>query len=144
MTDKGIRTGEAQLGFDPAAQADATVAFIGHICSPWQPGEAPRNVRQARERGCDGARIELAPGYGAALTGLAVGQAIWVLTWMDRSRRDLALQKPGHADGPRARFPCARPRAPIRWPCRRCGSPRWTKPQGLSASTPPMPLTAPR
>ncbi len=112
MSDKGIRAGEVQFGFDPGAQGDASLAFIGQIRSPWRDGDAPRNIRQARERGCDGARIELAPGYGAALRGLAVGQAIWVLTWMDRSRRDLALQKPGHADGPRGTFSLRSPARP--------------------------------
>lgn len=112
MSDKGIRPGEVQFPFDPAARGDAQVAFIGHIRSPWQPGDAPRNVRLARERGCDGARIELAPGYGAALRGLEAGQAIWVLTWMDRSRRDLAQQKPGHADGPRGTFSLRSPARP--------------------------------
>lgn len=112
MSDKGIRPGEVQFPFDPGSRGDAQVAFIGHIRSPWQPGDAPRNIRQARERGCEGARIELAPGYGAALKGLEVGQAIWVLTWMDRSRRDLAQQKPGHVDGTRGTFSLRSPARP--------------------------------
>lgn len=112
MSDKGIRPGEVQLPFDPGARDDARVAFIGRIRSPWQPGDAPRNVRQARERGCKGARIELAEGYGPALKGLEVGQPIWVLTWMDRSRRDLAQQKPGHVDGARGTFTLRSPARP--------------------------------
>lgn len=110
MSDE-IRDGEITLGFDPAGRADASVAYIGRVRSGWGKGTAPRNLRQARERGGE-ARIELVPGYGPALAGLAVGQAIWVMTWMDRSRRDLALQRPGHVDGPRGTFSLRSPARP--------------------------------
>ncbi|PJE36612.1 tRNA (N6-threonylcarbamoyladenosine(37)-N6)-methyltransferase TrmO [Pseudooceanicola lipolyticus] len=112
MSDTGIRGGETLLGFDPAAQDDASLAFIGVLRSDWQPGSCPRNIRQAREAGGGGARIELAPGYASALAGLQVGQVIWLLTWMDRSRRDLALQSPAHADGPRGTFSLRSPARP--------------------------------
>uniref|UniRef100_UPI00351529CD TrmO family methyltransferase domain-containing protein n=1 Tax=Pseudooceanicola sp. TaxID=1914328 RepID=UPI00351529CD len=45
-------------------------------------------------------------------SGLQVGQVIWLLTWMDRSRRDLALQSPAHADGPRGTFSLRSPARP--------------------------------
>ncbi len=107
-----LRDGEIALPFDPAETADGPrVAFIGRIRSPWQPGAAPRNIRKAREAGCDGARVELAPAYAPGLTGLAVGQPIVLLYWMDRGRRDLILQRPGHADGPRGTFAL---RSPVR------------------------------
>lgn len=111
MSDKGIRPGETAFESDPADAADATVAFIGYVRSKWSKGDSPRNIGQARDRG-GSARIELRPGFGKALTGLKVGQPIWILTWMDKSRRDLAIQRPGHADGPRGTFSLRSPARP--------------------------------
>ncbi len=105
-----LREGETRLPFDPADRADASLTFIGHIRSDWGPGTAPKNVRQARETS-QGARVELLEGYGAALTGLDVGQAVQLLYWVDRGERDLATQSPKHADGPRGTFSL---RSPVR------------------------------
>jgi len=105
-----IRAGEATLAFDPDARADARLAFIGRLRSPWGPGDCPKNIRQARERGGPG-RIELAPGYAPGLTGLAVGQWIVVLVWAE-GRRDLVVQSPAHAEGPRGTFALRSPRRP--------------------------------
>lgn len=105
-----IRAGESRLDRDPAEADDARLAFIGRIRTPWSPGDCPRNLRQARERG--GAfRLELAPEYRSGLAYLAVGQPIIVLYWMDRGRRDLIVQAPAHADGPRGVFAL---RSPVR------------------------------
>ncbi len=112
MAQDGYRDGEQRLGFDPAQAGQASVAFIGHLRSSWAKGNCPRNIRQSRERGGGAARIELAPGYAPALTGLQVGQMIWVLTWMDRAVRDLALQRPGHVEGPRGTFSLRSPARP--------------------------------
>lgn len=109
MSDSA-REGETGFGFDPGEQADATLAFIGHVRSDWRRGHCPKNLREARERGA-GARVVLRPGYGAALEGLEVGQAIWLICWMDGAQRDLALQRPRHADGPRGTFSL---RSPVR------------------------------
>ncbi len=106
------RPGEETLPFDPAEVAEGPrVAFIGRIRSPWAPGTAPRSIRRAREQGCAGARVELEPAYAPGLRGLAVGDHVILLYWMDQSRRDLILQKPGHADGPRGTFAL---RSPVR------------------------------
>jgi tRNA-Thr(GGU) m(6)t(6)A37 methyltransferase TsaA len=109
-TDGRARPGEVALGFDPATRADATLCFIGHIRSPWAKGTAPKNLRAARETG-EGATIELLPGFAEGLTGLSVGQAIQVLYWVDRGERDLIVQTPRHADGPRGVFAL---RSPVR------------------------------
>ena len=106
-----IREGEQALPFDPAKTADGPrIAFIGQIRSPWAPGQAPRNIRRARESG-KGAHIELHAPYRPGLTGLAVGQHVILLYWMDQGRRDLIMQKPGHVDGPRGTFAL---RSPVR------------------------------
>jgi len=110
--DREIRAGEEQLDFDPGERVQAGVTFIGHIRSEWQKGTAPRNLRQSRERGGGAARIELDPVYARGLSGLEVGRAIWVLYWMDRGRRDLIVQAPGHTDGPRGVFCLRSPARP--------------------------------
>ena len=69
MGKSGMRGGETLLEVDPGGQGDASVAFIGVVRSDWQKGDCPRNIRQSRERGGGNARIELKPGYGAALAG---------------------------------------------------------------------------
>lgn len=110
MTDTP-RPGEQQLPFDPGADSDATLAYIGVLRSDWRKGGAPRNLGQARERGGGGARVELKPGYADGLRGLEVGRTIWLLLWFDRARRDLIVQAPAHAEGPRGTFAL---RSPVR------------------------------
>lgn len=106
-----MREGEEGFGFDPAERAEAGLAVIGRLRSDWRKGDCPKNLREARERGGGTARIELAPGYAPALAGLKVGQPVWVLCWMAEARRDLAVQTPRHADGPRGTFSL---RSPVR------------------------------
>lgn len=108
---KDVRDGEIRLPFDPADQTDATLAFIGTLSTGWQPGMAPRNLRQAREKGGGNGVVTLLPAYRAGLGGLAEGQAIWLVLWFDRARRDLIVQVPRHTDGPRGTFEL---RSPVR------------------------------
>jgi tRNA-Thr(GGU) m(6)t(6)A37 methyltransferase TsaA len=87
------RPGEVEGG-DPA-RADATLAFIGRIRTPFATrAECPR-------RGAaDGpeCRIEIDAPWRAALRGIAVGDRLEVLYWMHLARRDLLVQAPkGHA-----------------------------------------------
>ncbi|WP_095587330.1 SAM-dependent methyltransferase [Actibacterium ureilyticum] len=105
-----IRPGEVALDFDPAESDGPRVAFIGRIRTPWAKGTAPRNIGRARETG-QAARIELDPRYAPGLTGLQVGQPVILLYWMDQGRRDLIVQAPRHADGPRGTFAL---RSPVR------------------------------
>ena len=104
------RPGEVALDFDPATRVAANLTFIGRIRSPWSKGTAPKNIRQARETG-QGARIELDPAYTPALVGLTEGQAVQLLYWVDRGERDLLMQTPAHAEGPRGTFSL---RSPVR------------------------------
>lgn len=105
------REGETALSTDPARQPDAGVVFIGRIHSPWVRGTAPRNISKARKE-AHAPWIELAPEWGPALAGLEVGQAIFVLYWMDRARRDLLTQKPAHAPNARGTFSLRSPNRP--------------------------------
>ncbi|GAA5075210.1 tRNA (N6-threonylcarbamoyladenosine(37)-N6)-methyltransferase TrmO [Roseibacterium beibuensis] len=104
------RGGEVALPFDPADRVEAGVTFIGHIRSNWSKGNAPRNLRAARDTG-EAARIELLPDYVEGLTGLEVGRAIQVMYWVDRGERSLIVQSPRHTDGPRGVFAI---RSPVR------------------------------
>jgi tRNA-Thr(GGU) m(6)t(6)A37 methyltransferase TsaA len=104
------RPGEVALGFDPGTRVEAGLCFIGHVRSPWGPGTAPKNLRAARETG-EAARIELLPEFAPGLRGLEVGQAIQMLYWVERGRRDLIVQAPRHTDGARGVFAL---RSPVR------------------------------
>ncbi len=112
MHDRGKppRPGEIVLDRVPGTGDGPRIAFIGRIRTPWGPGDAPRNLRQARESGKP-ARILLEPDYAPGLLGLEVGQAIVVFYWMDRARRDLIRQNPRHTDGVRGTFAL---RSPVR------------------------------
>ena len=91
------REGEDRLAFDPMERVDAQQRFIGHIETPWQRGECPKNVTRARETG-QGARVVVEPGFAQGLTGLEVGQGILLFYWMHQARRDLITQRPRHRD----------------------------------------------
>lgn len=106
------REGEVALPFDPAERAgDAGLVFIGRVRSPWTIREqCPRNVAAAREAGRPAA-VEIAPEYRAGLAGLEGASHVVVLTWLDRARRDLIVQKPRHAEPPRGTFAL---RSPVR------------------------------
>lgn len=111
MSLKAVRPGEVVLPFDPAADATVCLAFIGTIRSPWTPQDCPRNITRARETG-QGASIALQPRYAEGLAGLSVGQAVIAVYWMDKARRDLIVQAPGHAGGPRGTFALRSPNRP--------------------------------
>jgi tRNA-Thr(GGU) m(6)t(6)A37 methyltransferase TsaA len=96
--DDGLRPGEVALQFDPAAQADAGVAFIGRIRSPWpKDGSCPKNLREAREQ-APHVVVELDRRYRAGLDGLSPGVPLVLLYWMDAARRDVIVQRPRHLD----------------------------------------------
>lgn len=85
--------------------------LIGQIRTPWSPGDCPRNIGTARDLGGAG-RIELDPVFAPALDGLAVGQPIMLLYWLDGARRDLLRQSPRHIDGTRGTFALRSPNRP--------------------------------
>lgn len=105
------RPGEIALAQDPGGRADAGVAFIGRVRTPWSRDDCPKNIRAARETG-RGATVEIDAPYRPGLLGLTVGQPVMLLYWMHRGRRDLIVQTPGHADGPRGAFALRSPLRP--------------------------------
>ena len=113
MTIQPPRPGEIALPFDPAARAgDAHVVFIGRIRTSWASrADAPKNPREARERG-ETAHIELDEPYRAGLDGLERFSHAIVLYWMHQARRDLIVQSPKHSPVPRGVFGLRSPLRP--------------------------------
>jgi tRNA-Thr(GGU) m(6)t(6)A37 methyltransferase TsaA len=106
------RDGEEQLRHDPAdGPFDAQLVFIGLVRSPWiLRQDCPKNMREARTRG-QSATVEIDEAFRAGLTGLGAPCEIFVMTWLDRSPRNLIVQKPRHATDPKGVFAL---RTPVR------------------------------
>ena len=86
-----IRPGEVAVDLPP--ETDAGVYFIGRIRTPWKTrGECPRRGRW------DGpiCEIQIDPRWALALTGIEANERLQILYWMNRARRDLVQQTPGH------------------------------------------------
>ena len=101
-----IRPGEVAVDLPPAT--DAGLVFIGRIRTPWTDRLAcPRQGRR------DGpvCRIELFDPWVGGLDGLEAFDAVEVLYWLDRSRRDLLRQSPKRDGTTRGTFAL---RSPVR------------------------------
>jgi tRNA-Thr(GGU) m(6)t(6)A37 methyltransferase TsaA len=105
------RPGEVTLDPDPATVPGPTLAFIGHIRSPWAKGNGPKNLCEARATG-GSFTVQIDPPYRTGLQGLSAGDAIVILYWMDAARRDLIVQSPAHRDGPTGTFALRSPARP--------------------------------
>jgi tRNA-Thr(GGU) m(6)t(6)A37 methyltransferase TsaA len=105
----GLRPGEVAIPLP--AQTDSGLYFIGRIHTPWKARKGcPKNAREARESGVV-CTIEVDPRWAQALAGVETCSHLIVLYWMDRARRDLVIQRPGHYDTGRATFSL---RSPVR------------------------------
>ncbi len=111
-TPDNLREGEVALPFNPAERAtDAGLVFIGHVRSPWMDRKGcPKNVADARATGQQ-AHVVLDPAWRPGLTGLKGYSHIALITWLDRSQRNLIIQKPVHAPETRGVFAL---RSPVR------------------------------
>ena len=105
-----VRPGEVVVPLPE--QTDAGVYFIGRIRTPWTSRkDCPKNARESRERGTI-CTVEVDPRWAAALPGVETCSHLILLYWMDRARRDLAVQAPKHySDGGRPTFAL---RSPVR------------------------------
>lgn len=96
----------------PLTPVQEGVVFIGRLRTPWATrADCPRNVRIARERGGT-ARVEVDPVYRPGLANLATSSHVILLYWMDEAERDILVQHPSHADGPRGVFSIRSPARP--------------------------------
>ena len=102
-----IRPGEV-AGAAPAS-ADATLAFIGRIRTPF-----PTRDDCPRQGAAEGpvCRIEVDEPWRAALCGLAAGARVELFYWMHLARRDLILQAPRNAPAPLGTFALRSPNRP--------------------------------
>ena len=102
----GLREGEVIV--DLPDHFDASLYFIGRIRTPWQSrDQCPKNGRES-DAVCT---IALDPRWAAGLRGLETVSHVLVLYWMDKARRDLAVQVPGHLGKGRGTFAL---RSPVR------------------------------
>jgi tRNA-Thr(GGU) m(6)t(6)A37 methyltransferase TsaA len=102
----GIREGEIVLELPKAF--DAGVYFIGRIHTPWASrDECPKNARES-DVVCT---VEVDPRYALALQNVQSCSHLLLLYWMDKARRDLAVQAPRHYSEPRGTFAL---RSPVR------------------------------
>jgi tRNA-Thr(GGU) m(6)t(6)A37 methyltransferase TsaA len=111
MTDDpnsfGIREGEVAATLP--AQFDAGLYYIGCIRTPWKTrDQCPKNARES-DAVCT---IEVDPRWAEGLKGVETCTHLVVLYWMDRSRRDLVLQKPRHYGEQRGTFSLRSPARP--------------------------------
>lgn len=105
--DHGVRPGEITVTLP--GQTDAGVYFIGRIRTPWTKREdCPKNGREANAV----CTIELDPRWAGALDGVETCTHLWVLYWMDQSRRDIAVQVPRHYGKGRGTFALRSPARP--------------------------------
>jgi tRNA-Thr(GGU) m(6)t(6)A37 methyltransferase TsaA len=113
MTDKkdpfGIRDGEVSVPLPD--RSDAPLYFIGRIHTPWtERKDCPKNAGEARASGTI-CTIEVDPRWAPGLKDVETCSHLVVLYWMDRSRRDLVVQVPGHYKAGRGTFAL---RSPVR------------------------------
>jgi tRNA-Thr(GGU) m(6)t(6)A37 methyltransferase TsaA len=111
MTEK--RPGEIELPFDPQETAwDARLVFIGRVRSPWTDRQhCPKNMAAARATGAPAA-VEIDAAWREGLAGLENVSHVAILTWLDRSARNLIVQQPRHAKSPRGVFALRSPARP--------------------------------
>jgi len=91
VRENEIRTNER--AFEGPLPADATVAFIGRIHTPWT-----NRLLAPRQGRTDGpvCSIEVFDPWVPALQGLDRFERLEVLYWLHLSRRDLVLQSPAN------------------------------------------------
>ncbi len=68
---------------------------IGHVRTPWSPGNCPKNMAAAREAG-RAATLMIDPPWRDGLTGLDRASHLILLGWFGDVDRDVLLQKPPH------------------------------------------------
>jgi tRNA-Thr(GGU) m(6)t(6)A37 methyltransferase TsaA len=103
----GIRPGETAVALPETF--DASLYFIGRVRTPWTRREdCPKNA-SASDAICT---LEIDPRWAPGLAGIETCSYLFVLYWMDKSRRDLVVQVPRHYGVPRGTFSLRSPARP--------------------------------
>lgn len=103
-----LATRPGEMAIDLPATFDAGLYFIGRIRTPWTRREdCPKNAGES-DVPC---RVEIDPRYAPALDKVETCTHLILLYWMDRARRDLAVQTPRHYGEGRGTFAL---RSPVR------------------------------
>jgi tRNA-Thr(GGU) m(6)t(6)A37 methyltransferase TsaA len=98
-----------EVASDAPLPADATLAFIGSIHTPWASrDDCPH---QGTHDGPE-CRIVLDPPWDRALDGIEAFETVEVLYWLHRSRRDLLVQNLKRDDSSRGTFALRSPQRP--------------------------------
>ncbi|MGU3540195.1 tRNA (N6-threonylcarbamoyladenosine(37)-N6)-methyltransferase TrmO [Methylobacterium sp. A54F] len=88
---------------------DAGLYFVGRLRTPWtRRADCPKNGL-ATDAVCT---VEVDPAFAPALRNVEGASHLILLYWMDRAVRDLVVQRPRHADGPRGTFSLRSPARP--------------------------------
>ena len=103
-----LRAGEEVV--DLPEPRDAALVFIGRIETPWASRAAC--PRQGDPEGGPDCTVVLDARWRPALKGLAAGDRLQILYWMDRARRDLVIQAPSGRDGTLGTFALRSPHRP--------------------------------
>ena len=105
------RPGERRFSGALPGYDNAGLVFIGRMRSPYATrDDCPKNRRAALEAGSNG-QLEIDSPWREALEGLRAGDHVFCLSWLHGAARDLALQKPRHAETARGTFSL---RSPVR------------------------------
>jgi tRNA-Thr(GGU) m(6)t(6)A37 methyltransferase TsaA len=103
----GLREGE--VAAELPEEFDASLYFIGRIHTPWhRRDDCPKNARES-DAVCT---VTLDMRWVDGLAGLETASHVILLYWMDKARRDLALQAPRHYAEPRGTFALRSPARP--------------------------------
>ena len=107
MNDEtGHRPGEVAIPLPETF--DAGLYFIGRVRTPWATrGACPKNGLKT-DAVCT---LAVDAPFAEALQNVEGASHLIVLYWMDEAARDLALQRPRHAEGSRGTFSV---RSPVR------------------------------
>jgi tRNA-Thr(GGU) m(6)t(6)A37 methyltransferase TsaA len=109
MSDPAFGIREGEIAVELPKQFDACLYFIGDIRTPWTDREScPKNARES-DAVCT---LDLDSRWVAALQGVESCTHLIVLYWIGRSRRDLAVQVPGHYGVGRGTFALRSPARP--------------------------------
>jgi tRNA-Thr(GGU) m(6)t(6)A37 methyltransferase TsaA len=103
-----LRAGEEVVDLPEAR--DAALIFIGRLETPW--GTRAECPRRGDPEGGPDCSILLDARWRPALKGLAAGDRLQLLYWMDRARRDLVVQAPSHRDETLGTFALRSPNRP--------------------------------